>query len=273
MASRRQHNNENLIHPVRRAGGVVHTLSSANKIKSTSSHTKENILTSKSTSTSKNVSDKTLRESKKRLGAGKLTEPVDDKQTLQSSRKVLDLKGSSVKPFRSALSLKSTGSQSSQLSLKPRIAATPSSRPKHSSISAQTQTPSQVRSGKLESTLNIYTPGPSTSNISKPKSKSREKIDEGQRDDIDEVEYMPPDTKDPQDDGLLPPLQSTSSVNMDLDLDLDLDLDNRMNDLHPIEIPGNTDLSFELDLPPNQDVLRVDTNEQARPQDDFLLDL
>ncbi|WWD07278.1 hypothetical protein V865_005375 [Kwoniella europaea PYCC6329] len=275
MSSRRQPHNENLIHPVRRAGSVVHTLSSANKIKSTSSHTKENILTSKSTSTSRNILDKDVRESKINPGTDKLGETVDDKKTLKSSRNPLDLKGPSVKPSRTALSSKSTELQSSRISLKPRIASTPSLKTKKPSLTIlQSQTPSQAKSGKLKSTLKVYTPGPgpSNSNISKTKSKSRLKVEEGKEDEVDEVEYMPPTIKerkyeshhafaDHQNDEVLQPLQSTSSVNMDLDLDLE----------SPVNIPGDNDLSFELELPPTQDDLHLDINHQ--PKDDFLLDL
>ncbi|WVQ63375.1 uncharacterized protein L199_001528 [Kwoniella botswanensis] len=282
MASRRQPHNENLIHPVRRAGGVLHTLSSANKIKSTSSHTKENILTSKSTSTSRNILDKDVRESKKTPGTVKLRETVDDKKALQSSARPSDLKEPTIKPSRTALSSKPTGLQPSHNGIKPRIASTPSLKTKKPFTVTQNVTPSQVKSGKLKSTLNVYTPGASTSTttISKIKSKSRVKVEEGKKDDVDEVEYMPPSVKerryeshhaitDPQNDESLQPHQPASNMNMDLDLDLNLDT--RMNDLCPVEIPENNDLSFEFELPLNQDDFQLDTNHPQK--DEFLLDL
>ncbi|WVW80787.1 hypothetical protein I302_102774 [Kwoniella bestiolae CBS 10118] len=272
MSSRRQPQNENVIHSTRR-GGVTHTLSSANKIKSS----KENILSSnrKSTLTKDISSGKDLRV------AGRSKEDEGEKNAIKSLRKPLDPRSSSTTTStpRTALSSKSTGVQAplqtQKTTLKPKTAATPSSKPKSKPRSALplAQTPSQGRISRVKSTLNIYTPGVSTT------SKSKIRIKEDREDEVDEVEYMPPSVQEReyeshfampnrQFDEDLEEVRPKRDLGFDLDLHSDVDAPMNGHDNLPSRGNDNGDLSFELDLP-EEDDLQI----QHLAQNDFMLEI
>ncbi|WRT70748.1 uncharacterized protein IL334_007747 [Kwoniella shivajii] len=267
MSSRRQ--DENAIVPSRRGVGT-HTLSSANKIKF-----KENAIPSKSKSNPilRKGIDKSIVKNENSTGEEKV-----DKKDVKSIRKPLNSTPASSAPnARSALSSKPVITQHN-----PTAQSKPSTMRTNGKVSTTTTkrtirptgTPAQVKSAKLKSTLNVYTPGPTNTSTNPNKSKNKVLVEEN--DDIDDIEYMPPRVQEREYQSHLGevPVHEDDIIFSRHEPEPEFNL--RLDEIKPLNMDAdaiNHDDSFNIDLPDQSQFLTAIPAENDIEQDDFLLEI